>query len=121
MTRRELTRALRRIELPRAPATLRERVMSAARDAPRSRPTVADRLFFSPGWRLAWCTAVLALALLEWRMAGAVGPASTPGLEAHEGRAAAAEIGLDVPVLLGRAVTSGDPADDRSVVQEVLQ
>jgi len=68
MTDRDLERRLRRLPLPSPRADLREEVLRAASAAalePRTRAGVAERLWFSRGWRWAWAAAVAVLLLAE--------------------------------------------------------
>ena len=110
---------------PRASDALRARVLARAAEAVASaaRPTRADRIWFSRGYRLAWVGALVAMILFETlssRATGVSGGSGSPApAAASEGAAAAEAMGLPVDGWIGeRVVTSDQSRGD--VVTEAL-
>ena len=91
------------------------RVMAGARDGVASsrRPSRADRIWFSSGWRLAWAAALASFALIE---AFAVSAAGDPGgtrrskraTAVRESAAAAEALGLPDRGWVGASVVTNE-------------
>lgn len=97
---------------PVASAELRERVLDAARAsmAGAPRPTRADRIYFSTGWRLAWAGAAAVAVAVEILSSGPRAIAARP-VAVPESRAAASELGFTAAGWMGDGVSvSSEPS-----------
>ncbi len=124
MNRPGVSDPLARFAPPRVSDALRERVLVAARSAIVASPsaTRADRIWFSPAWRVAWVAALAALAALEVvsvrgidAMRGGHGSSQATTGEAD---AAATELGLSARGWVGERVVTSD-AIARGAMEEL--
>lgn len=101
---------LMRFTPPSAPTALRDHVLLLARRATEeaAAPSLADQIWHSRRWRLAWAASLALTLLVEW-MAGAAGRprASMPAM--READAVALTLGLPAAGWIGDRV--GSPED----------
>jgi len=106
---------LQDLKPPIAPELLRQRVLTCARDAIASapRPTVADRVWFSRGWRIAYAGVLVLLVVIELLAAQTQSGAGRPQpgrmpVAITEADTVADAIGLRGPWLIGVRLTNAD-------------
>ena len=97
---------------PPAPGALRERALAGAREAASKaiRPSRADRIWFSHGWRMAWAGGIAALVLIEAFSANAARstgrPRSPSAGTVRESAVAAEALGLPARGWVGDRVAT---------------
>ncbi len=117
---------LQRFTPPRASGALRVRVLASARAAVTTAApvSVADKIWFSPRWRLAWVAALTACAVIEILSVRATlaarGPSLATRIVIREADAAAAEIGFPGRCLIGDRIVTNSGNGTRGIVEKSL-